>query len=170
VLVLDEPTNHLDIPSREALEDSLMEYDGTIVVISHDRFFLDKIAGQILALGRNATYDLFDGNYSEYHEWKSRQVEEDVIEVDIAPAKENKPAAGNLSKNEILKLEKKAATAEKEIARLEAHLKELTEKMGRPEIAASPEEITRISAEYQESEKLMNELFTQWEETLKLLS
>ncbi len=174
VLVLDEPTNHLDIPSREALEDSLIEYDGTIIVISHDRFFLDKIAEQILSLGRNAGYDLFDGNYSEYHDWKGRQIEEDVIEVDIAPlkdpVKENKPKQSNKSKNEQLKLEKKAADAEKDIARLEEQLKELTRQMSEPEIAASPEKLGKISAEYQQTEKTMNELFAQWEETLKLLS
>jgi ATP-binding cassette subfamily F protein 3 len=170
VLVLDEPTNHLDIPSREALEDSLIEYDGTLIVISHDRFFLDKIAEQILSLKDNGRYDLFDGNYSEYHDWKSRQVEEEVIEVDVAPAKENKTKQSNKSKNEQLKLEKKAAEDEKEIARLEEHLKELTRQMSTSEVAASPEKIAKISAEYQETEKTMNQLFTDWEETVKLLS
>ena len=170
VLVLDEPTNHLDIPSREALEDSLIEYDGTLIVISHDRFFLDKIAEQILSLKDNGRYDLFDGNYSEYHDWKSRQVEEEVIEVEVASAKENKTKQSNKSKNEQLKLEKKAAEDEKEIARLEEHLKELTRQMSTSEIAASPEKIAKISAEYQETEKTMNELFADWEETVKLLS
>ncbi|HMS09684.1 MAG TPA: ABC-F family ATP-binding cassette domain-containing protein, partial [Pyrinomonadaceae bacterium] len=69
VLVLDEPTNHLDIPSREALEDALREYDGTIITVSHDRFFLDKIATQILAFEVDGV-DCFSGNYTEYHDWK----------------------------------------------------------------------------------------------------
>jgi ATP-binding cassette subfamily F protein 3 len=170
VLVLDEPTNHLDIPSREALEDSLIEYDGTIIVISHDRFFLDKIAEQILALGKNARYDLFDGNYSEYHEWKGRQVEDETIEVEIAPVKDEKPKASNKSKNEQIKLEKKAAESEKEIARLEGRLKELTTQMSDPKISGSAEKLGKVSAEYQQTEKTMNELFAEWEETLKLLS
>ncbi len=59
VLVLDEPTNHLDIPSREALEEALTEYDGTLIVISHDRFFLDKIADQILALYKTGAVRTF---------------------------------------------------------------------------------------------------------------
>ncbi|HCA59593.1 MAG TPA: multidrug ABC transporter ATP-binding protein, partial [Blastocatellia bacterium] len=68
-LILDEPTNHLDIPSREALEDALREYDGTIITVSHDRFFLDKIATQILAFEVDGV-DCFSGNYTEYHDWK----------------------------------------------------------------------------------------------------
>jgi ATP-binding cassette subfamily F protein 3 len=72
VLVLDEPTNHLDIPAREALEDALEQYDGTIITVSHDRFFLDKIATQILSFGDNGSVDTYPGNYTGYHDWKQR--------------------------------------------------------------------------------------------------
>src|SRR5918997_5832707 len=70
VLVLDEPTNHLDIPSREALEEALDAYDGTIITISHDRYFLDRIATQILALDGLGGAEHYDGDYTEYHDWK----------------------------------------------------------------------------------------------------
>src|SRR6266545_2993801 len=70
VLVLDEPTNHLDIPSREALEEALDAYEGTILTISHDRYFLDRIATQILALDGNGLAEHYDGDYTEYHDWK----------------------------------------------------------------------------------------------------
>src|SRR6476620_5357095 len=70
VLVLDEPTNHLDIPSRESLENALDEYDGTIIVVSHDRFFLDKIATQILSFEADGRVLDFAGNYTEFHDWK----------------------------------------------------------------------------------------------------
>ena len=76
VLVLDEPTNHLDIPSRESLENALEEYDGTIIAVSHDRFFLDKIANQMLAFENDGTVSSFDGNYSEYHDWKLEKASE----------------------------------------------------------------------------------------------
>ena len=71
VLVLDEPTNHLDIPSREALEEALDAYQGTIVTISHDRFFLDRVATQILALDGSGNAEHYDGDYTEYHDWKA---------------------------------------------------------------------------------------------------
>src|SRR5499426_2261684 len=70
VLVLDEPTNHLDIPSREALEEALSAYEGTIVTISHDRYFLDRVATQILALDGLGVAEHYDGDYTEYHDWK----------------------------------------------------------------------------------------------------
>jgi ATP-binding cassette, subfamily F, member 3 len=73
VLVLDEPTNHLDIPSREALEEALDAYDGTIITISHDRYFLDRIATQILALDGEGHAEHYEGDYTEYHDWKAER-------------------------------------------------------------------------------------------------
>src|SRR5213078_4601396 len=71
VLVLDEPTNHLDIPSRESLEEALEAYEGTIITISHDRFFLDRVATQILALDGEGNSEHYNGDYTEYHDWKA---------------------------------------------------------------------------------------------------
>ena len=71
VLVLDEPTNHLDIPSREALEEALAAYEGTIITISHDRYFLDRVATQILALDGTGNAEHYNGDYTEYHDWKA---------------------------------------------------------------------------------------------------
>jgi ATP-binding cassette subfamily F protein 3 len=71
VLVLDEPTNHLDIPSREALEEALDAYEGTIVTISHDRYFLDRVATQILALDGLGGAEHYDGDYTGYHDWRA---------------------------------------------------------------------------------------------------
>lgn len=71
VLVLDEPTNHLDIPSREALEEALDAYEGTILTISHDRYFLDRVATQILALDGESNAEHYDGDYTQYHDWKA---------------------------------------------------------------------------------------------------
>jgi ATP-binding cassette subfamily F protein 3 len=73
VLVLDEPTNHLDIPSREALEEALDAFEGTIVTISHDRYFLDRVATQILALNGEGLAEHYDGDYTEYHDWKANR-------------------------------------------------------------------------------------------------
>jgi ATP-binding cassette subfamily F protein 3 len=74
VLVLDEPTNHLDIASREALEEALDAYEGTIITISHDRYFLDRVATQILALNGSGGAEHYDGDYTEYHDWKAGHV------------------------------------------------------------------------------------------------
>ena len=76
VLVLDEPTNHLDIPSREALEEALQAYEGTIVTISHDRFFLDRVATQMLALDGEGNVEHYSGDYTGYHDWKATRAAE----------------------------------------------------------------------------------------------
>jgi ATP-binding cassette subfamily F protein 3 len=83
VLVLDEPTNHLDIPSREALEEALDAYEGTILTISHDRYFLDRVATQILALDGEGLAEHYDGDYTEYHDWKAsgKRVSQPVFET-----------------------------------------------------------------------------------------
>ena len=88
VLVLDEPTNHLDIPSREALEEALDAYEGTILTISHDRYFLDRVATQILALDGNELAEHYDGDYTEYHDWKASG-----RSVSSIPVRENSSAA-----------------------------------------------------------------------------
>jgi ATP-binding cassette subfamily F protein 3 len=74
VLVLDEPTNHLDIPSREALEEALDAFEGTIITISHDRYFLDRVATQILALDGDGNIEHYNGDYTEYHDWKAARL------------------------------------------------------------------------------------------------
>src|SRR6476620_1480066 len=81
VLVLDEPTNHLDIPSREALEEALDAYKGTIITISHDRYFLDRVATQILALDGDGGAERYGGDYTEYHDWKLGRSDQSVLSV-----------------------------------------------------------------------------------------
>ncbi|MEO2564535.1 ATP-binding cassette domain-containing protein, partial [Clostridium tertium] len=79
LLLLDEPTNHLDIMSREALEDALLSYDGTLMVISHDRYFLNKVINRILELNENGIKE-FLGNYSYYQEKKINPNRFEVLE------------------------------------------------------------------------------------------
>ncbi|HKP46094.1 MAG TPA: ABC-F family ATP-binding cassette domain-containing protein, partial [Pyrinomonadaceae bacterium] len=90
VLVLDEPTNHLDIPSREALEEALDAYEGTIVTISHDRYFLDRIATQILALYGDGTAEHYNGDYTQYHEWKVKHGPTSKVESPKSEARSNR--------------------------------------------------------------------------------
>src|SRR5687767_5043887 len=102
VLVLDEPTNHLDIASREALEEALSAYEGTILTISHDRYFLDKVATQILALNGEGGAEHYDGDYTEYHDWKAARRASEAAAKTVAekrpeaaaPARKEEPRAG----------------------------------------------------------------------------
>ena len=74
VLLLDEPTNDLDVNTLRALEDALDKFAGCVVVISHDRWFLDRIATHILAFEGESKVTFFDGNFTEYEEWRKQQL------------------------------------------------------------------------------------------------
>src|SRR5262245_66621316 len=108
MLILDEPTNHLDIASREALEDALNDFDGSIIAVSHDRYFLDRIASQILFFGEKGV-EHFDGGYSEFYEAHHRALaEKQAVEIELQkaersrrPASASKPKAPKKSKLKI---------------------------------------------------------------------
>jgi ATP-binding cassette subfamily F protein 3 len=128
VLVLDEPTNHLDIPAREALERTLADYEGTLLVVSHDRFFLDRVVRTLLVLGDGPPV-LHHGTYTE---WKTRRAA--IPPPRPAPARAAAPAndrAGErASERAAVRARRKAAErfaeVEKDIAALEARLKAVT--------------------------------------------
>ena len=74
VLLLDEPTNDLDVATIRALEDAIEEFAGCVLVVSHDRWFLDRICTHILAFENNSEVKWFEGNWSDYAEWKRKQL------------------------------------------------------------------------------------------------
>jgi ATP-binding cassette subfamily F protein 3 len=191
VLVLDEPTNHLDIPAREALEDALEEYDGTIITVSHDRFFLDKLATQMLAFEIDAV-ETFNGNYTEYHDWRDRgtpgkESELPPLDGETTPARESVKASrvshdGNsidreaadrrssvLSKNQCRQLEDRIAEIEKLIPELEDEAAKLTIEMSLPHIASDFPRLNALTEKHSELESRIQALYTEWDEaTLRI--
>src|SRR5256714_15579 len=119
VLVLDEPTNHLDIPSREALEEALDAYQGTILTISHDRYFLDRVATQILALDGAGNVEHYDGDYTEYHDWRTAQkreaLQEKSVKAVVEDVTQTTPAATNKSRKRQQSLVRDPQSIEAEI-------------------------------------------------------
>src|SRR5215510_12847970 len=184
VLVLDEPTNHLDIPSREALEEALAAYEGTIITISHDRYFLDRVATQIPALDGLGGAEHYDGDYTEYHDWKLglRETAPPVVTdednlVSVAPtatpASEEPPPVKKTppapKKPGVKVVKKKKADVrtqelvESEIARAEQRLNEISQQMGTPEVARDAERLIALNDEYQQTESLLRGLYDEWE-------
>ena len=186
VLVLDEPTNHLDIPSREALEEALAAYEGTIITISHDRYFLDRVATQILALDGLGGAEHYDGDYTEYHDWKlglrssaptpKAANEENLVSVVPTPVnvvqdqKSAPPPAPPASKKPGVKVIKKQKrdtrtpeTVESDIARAEARLNEISQQMGTPEVARDAGRLIALNDEYQQTETLLRTLYDEWD-------
>jgi len=189
VLVLDEPTNHLDIPSREALEAALEAYEGTIVTISHDRFFLDRVATQILALEGEGNVEHYNGDYTEYHDWKAARASgadpnaraDEPVATDSADQRRgsrNKKSVPSASKDgssgrsssakiskgiKIVKKPRSAAVIEGEISELEKRVAELSEAMTKPEVARDITKLVKANDDYQKAESRLAELVDEWE-------
>ena len=181
VLILDEPTNHLDIPSREALEEALDAYEGTIITISHDRYFLDRVATQILALDGEGLAEHYDGDYTEYHDWKAEKRaseaaakaarEKPVVESKPAPRAETTAAASRpAAKQRGGKDSKKKGgggrdpqAVEEEIASVERRLAALGEELATPATARDPGRLARLNGDYKQAEERLRELYEEWE-------
>jgi ATP-binding cassette subfamily F protein 3 len=165
-LLLDEPTNHLDIISREALEDAILNYDGTIILISHDRYFLNKIINKIFELNEDGVKEYL-GNYSYYVEKKKNplrfEYEEEGSGITKTQIKLDKK-----KKREAEKVEKEKAnlikTIENKIAATEESLEDLQGQLCLEEVYSNPEKSIEINKEIQRVEEELQNLYDQWEE------
>lgn len=178
-LILDEPTNHLDIPTREIMEQALAAFGGTSLIVSHDRYFLDRVTTRILEM-ENGKLTEYLGNYSYYREKKKNleEYERDRMESESAASSgkslpEKEPAKEKKSER---KAESKAAPAprkpvdsrkmdniEMEIQRQEAMLKMLTVEMNQ-----TPENYESIMAEYNQAKQKLEKLYDKWEEMAEM--
>ena len=165
-LLLDEPTNHLDIVSREALEEAILDYDGTILLISHDRYFLNKVINKIYELKEDEIVP-FLGNYSYYVEKKKRPTRYENIEEVQGKTK----TQINLDKKKKRELEKQKREQEKQFKALEKtisdkeeELTELNEQLCLEEIYSNPTESERVNKEIAALQKEIENLYEKWEE------
>ena len=176
VLILDEPTNHLDIPAREALESALGEYPGTIITVSHDRYFLDRIATQMLSFEADGSVLDYAGNYSEFHDWKAarlRSPEHAASSPDVEAAAEDTNTvsrASNLSKNQIQKIENRIRDLEtRDIVKAEDDVAKLQAEMTDAAVAADPEKLREIAEGLNSAELRVKSLYGEWEDLLEQL-
>lgn len=169
-LILDEPTNHLDIPTREVLEQALLDFGGTYLVISHDRYFLDKITQRTLVLENKKLTD-YVGNYSYYRD-KLREAQELAAEDSSQTLPEKGAAAKKASapvqpvkvqKAPVYGQEAKLQKLELKIAELEATLKMYEVKMNMPENQTDAEAMMSLTAEYEGAQAKLDEAYEEWE-------
>ena len=153
-LILDEPTNHLDIASREWIEDALSDYQQTLLFVSHDRYFIEKFATRIWALGKDGITD-FRGGYEEYRQWLERQAVYSQAERNIQKKTAvKKPGTPNADRARS-RLEKEIAKLEAKIAEIDARAEEFATDYQKPmeldsEKAALDEELLLLYEKWEE--------------------
>ena len=170
VLVLDEPTNHLDIASCEALEDALNDYGGTIITVSHDRYFLDRIATQILYFGEKGV-EYFDGGYTEFYESHHRTIAEQQARQEEAQKVERanrKPETAKVNSSKKTKIKQPTpAEIEAEIQTVESQQQELVALLSTEEVARDKNRLFELSKNYQELDERLKDLYEDWEAAIQ---
>ncbi len=164
-LILDEPTNHLDIESKEVFEEALMEFPGTVIVVSHDRYFLQRIPTRILELTQDGVIEYL-GRYDYYLEKKSQGISAKKYFSKV----QEKPA-GDAAQQRRLKKEREAEERrrarlseklETKISELENQISELEHNLCKPENMSDYELLARLGAEREETEKRLAEAYDEW--------
>jgi ATP-binding cassette subfamily F protein 3 len=166
LMLLDEPTNHLDLQSREVLEEALDEYEGTLLVISHDRYFINRIATSIAEVGAGRAL-LFAGDYDTFLE---RHVPAPAPEEDAATPSDDKKASRRVEaeeRNRRYRLrrahEERIRPVEDEIHRLETRTKEIDTLQADPEVYRDPQRAKSLGAERSEIAARLGKLYAEWE-------
>ncbi|MGD8374957.1 MAG: ABC-F family ATP-binding cassette domain-containing protein [Acidobacteriota bacterium] len=172
LLLLDEPTNHLDLPSREVLEDALAEYDGTLVVVSHDRYFINRTLTSIAEVG-DGRVDVQPGDYDTFLERCAARQAAGATGVAAAtgPRPEGDRRAErraeaeerNRRYRERRALEDRLAPLEDEIAGLEERLRTLTDSQADPVVYASPDRAAEVAREKRRVEEELADRYSRWE-------
>lgn len=155
-MILDEPTNHLDIDSREVLEYTLLNYTGTILFVSHDRYFVEKIADKMMIL-KNKKLKIYEMDYNSYIEIKKREIENKEIKI-----KEKKPKKINKKPEKKKDRSDKIKRLEIKIEELENNLKEIDKLM--EENSSNPNELNNLYIEKENLEIELENIFTEWAE------
>jgi ATP-binding cassette subfamily F protein 3 len=165
-LILDEPTNHLDIASVNILIQALKQYEGTFIVVSHDRYLLDNVANKIWFIEDQEIKE-YPGTYAEYEEWNSKRVYVPKV-LNQAPKKEEKkeekPKITLENKgNELKKLNQNLQKLEEDIAELEKSVKDAEAELSREEIYSDPEKLAEANRRYQQLSPRLLKAQAEWE-------
>jgi ATP-binding cassette subfamily F protein 3 len=173
-LVMDEPTNHLDMMSVESLEQALSRYNGTLLIISHDRYFLDKIVSRVFEL-KEGRLQIFHGNYSDYLERRDRDRKTPPCDE---TKREPKRIAGRKTKEQKRleaearqaisekrnRLEKEIEALEEKIEMLETHKKEMELELSQSETYTRRARVVALQREYRTVKKELDVSYNKWEE------
>ena len=166
LLLLDEPTNHLDMDSREVLEDALSGFGGTIITVSHDRYFINRVANRVVEMTPEGAKE-YIGNYDDYLEKK--RLEEAGIEEEAYGGKtktqiDKEKRKARLAKESEKALRLKLKNAEEDVARTEEEIARLEAQMGDPETYKDANLAQQVAKDHRAAQQRLDELYEIWEE------
>ena len=169
-LILDEPTNHLDITSKEILENALVNYEGTVLFVSHDRYFINRTATRILDLHEQQVLN-YIGNYDYYLEKRDAQRSAQLLPKAASQADADTAAGGKedwklkkMQQAAKRKIENELRKVEERIETLETEKKELEEEMASPQVAALSAKVMELHTQLVQIEEELEVLYEKWEE------
>ena len=175
-LILDEPTNHLDMTTRELFQQALLAYDGTLLIVSHDRYFLNQLAQRVWELRDGALYD-YAGNYSRFIEQRQASLAQNVPAVDSDPKRRggerDKKREEARRRNEIYRRKKVYAD---ELAALEGRIDDLENRKAkderelcRPEVLSDSVEVQALMKDLADAGTEIEAATNRWEELMKII-
>ena len=161
ILIMDEPTNHLDLSSKEVLDESLNDYNGTIIMVSHDRYLLNKIPTKIAELSKDG-FTIYEGNYDYYLENKIEVAKEPVIKKETK--EKESYYRSKKDRAEEVRISNLIKKTEKEIEELEEQITSLTKEISDESISSDYELLSKKCEELDKTKELLNEKYNFWEE------
>ncbi|MBE7014761.1 MAG: ABC-F family ATP-binding cassette domain-containing protein [Ruminococcaceae bacterium] len=161
ILIMDEPTNHLDLSSKEVLDESLNDYNGTIIMVSHDRYLLNKIPTKIAELSKDG-FTIYEGNYDYYLENKIEVAKEPVIKKETK--EKESYYRSKKDRAEEVRISNLIKKTEKEIEELEEQITTLTKEISDENISSDYELLSKKCEELDKTKELLNEKYNFWEE------
>jgi ATP-binding cassette subfamily F protein 3 len=170
VLVLDEPTNHLDLWACDALEQALLEFEGTVIVVSHDRYFLNRVVDQLIVLEGDGRAQVIHGNYDTYE--RMRTLQQAAAPV-AAKGKDGEPAATSGAAPAPKKRKRrfpyrKVEDLEAEITEGETRLQELEKRLASPDLYRDGDRVKETTRAFEETKAQLQRLYEHWEESVEL--
>ncbi len=173
LLLLDEPTNHLDMDSREVLEDALENFEGTILAVSHDRYFINRFATRVAVLTEDGIKEYL-GNFDDYMaklQWEQAQQNQDPRFADMTRTEAGKEKRKlRLAKEQLKALKEAVKQAEKTVTDTETAIEKQEALMATPEVYTDPEKAAAAAKEYQRLKDALAQAYTDWEDAEEALA
>jgi ATP-binding cassette subfamily F protein 3 len=171
VLVLDEPTNHLDLWACDALERALLDFGGTVLVVSHDRYFLNRVVDLLIALEGDGRAAVIHGNYDTYERMRALQEEGRTApkkETDKKPTAAARAPAAEKPKRKRRFPYRKVEDLEADIAAAETQLREVEALLASPDLYRDRDKVKETTSAFEELKQRLQQLYEHWEEAIEL--